>query len=242
MSVQNRTILVVEDDEDLAVGLRFALEQDGHSVIVAPTLERAAAILSESRIDLVLLDVALPDGDGTELCRRIRSGALAGRTSSTPASVPVIFLTARDDETDVVRGLELGGDDYVAKPFRLRELLSRIKVRLRTSTAAPEGGPVVFRAGDLAINTATASVTKGENLLQLTALEYRLLLTLAQHSGQVLTRSQLVDRALGADGGVADDNTISVYIRRLREKIEDDPSSPDFIVTVRGVGYRFEEP
>jgi DNA-binding response OmpR family regulator len=238
------TILVVEDDADLVAGLQFALGQDGYTTVTASTVSVASSVLAESWIDLVILDVTLPDGNGTDLCRQIRDGEFSLSPTSTPASVPVMFLTARDDEIDVVRGLEIGGDDYVAKPFRLRELLSRVKARLRhaptTAGGIQDDSRFVLTCGDLKIDSGRAEVTRANTIVQLTAGEYRLLLTLARHRGQVLTRSQLTDRALALDGGFTDDNTISVYIRRLREKIEVDPSAPRRIVTVRGVGYRFE--
>jgi DNA-binding response OmpR family regulator len=233
-----KTILVVEDDEDLRSGLTFALSQEGYEVGSADTIAGAERSVATRSFDLVILDVMLPDGSGFDFCKRVRNGEhrrdpAAGPTSS---DVPVIFLTARDDEIDVVQGLEIGGDDYVAKPFRLRELLSRVKARLRRE--APSAS--AERSG-VRIDPGRATVTRNGRAVALTASEYRLLLALFEHAGQVLSRDQLADRLMGTEDAAVDDNTVAVYIRRLREKLEDDPSNPRLIRTVRGLGYRFEE-
>jgi DNA-binding response OmpR family regulator len=223
------TILILEDEEDLRTGLTFALEQEGYGVATAATVAEASRLVGSRRFDLLILDVMLPDGSGFDFCKSVRAGGAA-----TQRDVPIVFLTAKDDEIDVVRGLETGGDDYVSKPFRLRELLSRVKARLRRTGRDVTGASLV-------VDPRSAVVLKRGRAVQLTASEYRLLLALFEHPGQVLSRDQLADRLLGLDDAAVDDNTVSVYIRRLREKLEDDPSHPCHIVTVRGLGYRYEE-
>lgn len=274
-------ILLVEDDEDLREGLSFALEHEGYSVSVATRIAEAETLLARRSMDLIILDVMLPDGSGFDLCRRLRDGlpsdgaetptagappGAAGTSGRAPdgsagaaarnagaaapnAGAPVIFLTARDDEIDVVRGLDLGGDDYVTKPFRLRELLSRVQARLRRAGEAPPDADEPRRSEDggdsgtapLSIDRGRAEVRRHGRAVPLTATEYRLLLALAENPGQTLTRDRLMDRIMGIEDAAVDDNTLSVYIRRLREKLEEDPASPAWIVTVRGLGYRYED-
>ena len=175
-----------------------------------------------------MLDLSLPDGDGFSICRAARE---------KQRDMPVIFLTARDDEGSVVMGLDMGADDYITKPFRIRELISRIRSVLRR-TAKTAGGTGIYEYGDVRVNTAAASVTKGGRDVFLTALEYRLLLTLINHEGQVLSRTQLLEGIWDVSGDFVNDNTLTVYIKRLREKIEDDPQNPAIIKTVRGLGYK----
>ena len=183
--------------------------------------------LETQRFDLAVLDLSLPDGDGFSICRAARARV---------PDMPVIFLTARDDEGSVVMGLDMGADDYITKPFRIRELISRIRSVLRR-TAKTAGGTGIYEYGDVRVNTASASVTKGGRDVFLTALEYRLLLTLINHEGQVLSRTQLLEGIWDVSGDFVNDNTLTVYIKRLREKIEDDPQNPVIIKTVRGLGY-----
>lgn len=242
-------ILLVEDDEDLRGGLRFALTQEGYSVAAAATRHEAEAALATERFDLLILDVMLPDGSGFDVCEQIRAG---GARTGTAADVPIIFLTARDDEVDVVRGLDLGGDDYIGKPFRLREVLSRVKARLRRAgdtapnvhqtagSATASVGSRVAVTAPLSVDCGRAEVRRYGRVVSLTTTEYRLLLALVENPGQTLTRDRLVDRIMGMEDAAVDDNTLSVYIRRLREKLEEDPTHPRLIVTVRGLGYRYE--
>ena len=236
MEPESRSILLVEDDEDLRSGLSFALRQEGYDVEAAATLAAARTAWSAGSYDLIILDVMLPDGSGFDFGSEVRGSR---RRSDTP----ILFLTARDDEIDVIQGLEIGGDDYVTKPFRLRELLSRVKARLRRRPAASTHGghEPIGPSAELEVDPARAEVRKAGRPVPLTASEYRLFLALAQHRGQTLTRDQLADRLLGMEDSVVDDNTVSVYIRRLREKIEDDPAHPRYIHTVRGIGYRMED-
>lgn len=222
-------ILLAEDDRTIVMGLRFALEQEGYGVSAAGSAAQARGLLAAGDYDLALLDLSLPDGSGYDLCRLIR-----GRYPSTH----VIFLTACDEETSVVMGLEMGADDYIAKPFRLRELLSRIRTALRRGGGTESGE---LRLGNLTIFVRQARVIKDGTELFLSALEYRLLLTFAQNPGRVLSRSRLLEGIWDAAGDFVNDNTLTVYIKRLREKIEDNPQQPRLIQTVRGLGYRAGE-
>ncbi len=187
----------------------------------------AKEVLQRKDFDLVILDVSLPDGNGFELCKLIRE----------KGDTPVIFLTACDEEVNVVMGLDLGADDYITKPFRVRELISRIKSVLRRYNKHPQQkSKIVIR--DIKINTAEAKVYKNDVALTLTALEYNLLLTLAGNRGQVLSRNQILEGIWDVAGDFVNDNTLTVYIKRLREKIEDDPGNPKIIQTIRGLGYK----
>jgi DNA-binding response OmpR family regulator len=223
-----KTILIVEDDKTIVMGLEYSLQQEGYDVICCYNAKEANEAVREQAFDLALLDLSLPDGSGYDICRLIRSGS----------ETPVVFLTARDEEVNVVMGLDMGADDYVTKPFRVRELMSRIRGVLRRAEKTDECGRDELRMGRLVINTRQARVTKDGEELLLTALEYRLLLTFAAHPGQVLTRTQLLEGIWDIAGDFVSDNTLSVYVRRLREKIEDDPNTPALIHTVRGLGYR----
>jgi len=222
-----KNILLVEDDKSILLGLSYSLETEGFKVTPCSTVQCACSHLETESFDLVLLDLTLPDGSGYDVCRAAR------RVSETP----VIFLTACDDEINVVMGLDMGADDYITKPFRLRELLSRIKMVLRRTERSPEGGSMI-RIGSLLVNTALGKVYHKDVDVLLTALEYRLLLTLLNHEGQILSRNQLLEGIWDIGGEFVNDNTLTVYIKRLREKIEDDPAHPEIIVTVRGMGYR----
>ncbi len=226
-----KTILLVEDEKTISMGLDYSLRQEGYDVILCASAAQARDAIGSKHFDLALLDLNLPDGSGYDLCRLIRA---AGDT-------PVVFLTAFDDEINVVMGLDMGADDYISKPFRVRELMSRLRTILRRAEKSLESADVL-QLGDVTINTKQARVTRnGDEVPQLTALEYRLLLTLAAHSGQVLSRSQLLEGIWDIAGEFVNDNTLSVYIKRLREKLGDDPQSPRLIQTVRGLGYRAGE-
>lgn len=222
-------ILLVEDDRAIVMGLTYSLEQEGYQVTVKEDCPSALKVLEEQTFDLCLLDLTLPGGSGYDVCRRVKE---LGDT-------PVIFLTAMDDEVNVVMGLDMGADDYITKPFRVRELLSRIRSVLRR---AHRGGENLHQLtiGSLTVNTQEARVWKRGEEVFLTALEYRLLLTFLNHPGQVLTRSQLLEGIWDVAGDFVNDNTLTVYIKRLREKLEDNPQAPQIIKTVRGVGYKLE--
>ena len=219
---------MAEDDKTIVEGLSYALGQEGFETCAAYTAAQAIEFLREKAFDLALLDLSLPDGSGYDICRFIKRQSLTTR---------VIFLTACDEETSVVMGLDMGADDYVTKPFRIRELLSRIRTALRHGGAAGDE----LRLGKIVIHTKQAKATKNGAEIPLTALEYRLLLTFAQNTGQVLTREQLLEGIWDVAGNFVNDNTLTVYIKRLRDKIEDDPQQPRLIQTVRGLGYRAGE-
>ncbi|WP_195267350.1 response regulator transcription factor [Eubacterium sp. 1001713B170207_170306_E7] len=221
-----RRILIVEDERDIVKHLRVLLEEEGFSVTGAATRAEAQDALERQPFDLILLDLMLPDGSGYALCTEIR------RREDTP----LIFLTAMDDEASIVTGFDLGADDYITKPFKPMELVSRVKNSLRRSGRAQS----VFQLGGLSVDTAGAAVRRDGQEVVLSALEYRLLLTLLNHRGEVLSRSRLLQEIWDASGDFVNDNTLTVYIKRLREKIEADPADPQIIKTVRGLGYKVE--
>lgn len=221
---------MLEDDAALADGLQYALGKQGYEITVVRSVAEAKKCL-EKEFDLLLLDVSLPDGTGFEVCEHVRGG---GRLT------PVIFLTAADDEVSVVRGLDGGGDDYVTKPFRLGELCSRIHALLRRANAAKEERDML-RSGNLLIDLQRGRAFVGDRALELTGAEYRLLTLLVRNAGIVVTRNRILESLWDEGGNFVDDNTVSVYIRRLREKIEEEPSRPKRLLTARGFGYRWAE-
>ncbi len=227
-------VLIIEDDDNLQEALRYRLEQDGYEVHSAMDGEQGLDLAREAQPDLIVLDIMMPVLDGFEVCRILRQ----------ETAVPIIILTAKGEEVDRVVGLELGADDYVVKPFHTRELLARIRAVRRRSrpgdNALPIGEAVdVLNAGDLQLNLTRHSATLGECALALKPKEFSLLALLMSGRNRVFTRDQILERIWGFDW-VGDNRTVDVHVRRLREKIEADPSEPTRIVTVRGVGYRFE--
>lgn len=220
-------ILFVEDDRIIASGLCYSLMQEGYSVTHCLNAESAKTVINENRFDMAILDLSLPDGSGYDICKIIK----------TKEDIPVIFLTAIDDEVNVVMGLDMGGDDYITKPFRIREFLSRIKSVLRRY-GKTELSKTQIQFSGIKIDTAKAKVYKGEQEIILTALEYRLLLIFANNEGQVFSRKQLLEGLWDFAGDFVNDNTLTVYIKRLREKIEDNSQTPTIIKTVRGLGYK----
>ncbi|CAM4442946.1 response regulator transcription factor [Paenibacillus tarimensis] len=220
-------ILIVEDDKTIAMGIEYSLQQEGFETRVCHNVKNAKDLMGREQFDLYLLDVSLPDGNGFEICQRVRADS----------ETPVIFLTAHDDEVNVVMGLDMGADDYVTKPFRVRELVSRIKSVLRRYRSQT-GRKAEIQLGSVTVHTSEARVFKNGAEITLTALEYKLLLTFASHEEQVLSRSQILEAIWDVAGDFVNDNTLTVYIKRLREKIEDDPQNPQIIQTVRGLGYR----
>ena len=220
-------ILFVEDDATIAMGVEYSLKQDGFQVSLAYRLEEARDLLKRSTFDLVLLDLGLPDGSGYELCKEIRA------TGDTP----IIILSARDEETSIVLGLDIGADDYLTKPFRLREMISRMKAVLRRRGSVEASDRTII-CGNVTVVANQAKVHKNGHEVLLTALEYRLLLALFANPGRVLTRAQILAQIWDVDEDFVNDNTLTVYIKRLREKLEDDPQNPTLIQTVRGLGYK----
>lgn len=220
-------ILVVEDDLSIAMGIEYSLGQEGYEVKVCGNVAEGKAYIENEVVDLCLLDLTLPDGSGYELCKVAKENR----------DIPVIFLTACDDEVNVVMGLDMGADDYVTKPFRIRELISRIKSVLRRHNKT-DSTKAIFNYNNIRINTLEAKVYKNNKEVQLTALEYRLLLTFITHEGQALSRNQLLEGIWDIAGDFVNDNTLTVYIKRLRDKLEDDPGNPTFITTIRGIGYK----
>lgn len=234
--MKKQRILLVEDDRTIAMGLEYSLGQADFETVVCHNAQSARETIASSlkEIDCCLLDLALPDGSGYDLCRLIKM----------QRDLPVIFLTAQDDEVNVVMGLDMGADDYITKPFRIRELISRIKSVLRRydKQAIGESASVSqITFGPLSINLSEAAVMKAGREIALTAVEYRLLLVFANHRGQILSRTQLLDQIWDMGGAFINDNTLTVYIKRLREKLEDNPSDPKLIQTVRGLGYKAGE-
>lgn len=222
------TILLLEDDTDLIDGLTYSLSREGYIVDVAQTVKTAYACLETREYSLLLLDVTLPDGNGVDVCRFVRE-----RGSRTP----IIFLTAMDEEVHVIRGLDSGADDYITKPFKLGELCSRIRALLRRSGFCEERGMKLLSSGTLSIDLLGGRAVFNNQPLELTSAEYRLLCLLVRNAGQTVLRSTILDLLWDGNGNFVDDNTLSVYIRRLREKMEDDPSNPRHLLTVRGFGY-----
>ncbi len=221
-------LLLIEDDLSLVRGLSFAMEKQGYDTTVARNCAEADAALAEGPYDLVVLDVSLPDGSGFDLCRKIRGAS----------NVPILFLTAADEETDMIMGLDIGGDDYMTKPFKLAVLMSRIHALLRRSSGFLETDGKLS-SGGIVLNRLEGTACKNGKRLELTAGEYRLLCLFMEHPNIVLSPEQILGRLWDCDENYVDSNTLTVYIRRLRMKIEDVPGEPKRIVTVRRMGYKW---
>lgn len=221
-------IFVLEDDSAIGMGLSYSLENEGYTVTLAKTVSDALNIIEKETFSLYILDLTLPDGSGYVVCKKIKE----------KGDLPVIFLTAYDDEVNVVMGFELGADDYISKPFRLKELLVRIKSVLRRYNKDSADG--IIKIKELTINTNEAKVYKNGTEIILTAMEYRLLLILLNNRGTVLSRAKLLENIWDIDSAFVEDNTLTVYIKRLRDKIEEDIANPVYIKTVRGLGYVIE--
>ncbi len=228
------TILIVEDEYAVARGIEYALTQEGYEVGVARTGEEGLTEALERAPDLVILDVRLPGIDGFEVLRRLRGSG---------AKMPVLFLTARDEEVDRVIGLEIGADDYLTKPFGLRELMSRIRALLRRAYGdlSDAAGGRVIRHKDLVIDLERRRVSRGANKVPLTATEFEILRHLAARPGRVFSRRELLELIRDYEALDQDEKTINVHVSHLREKLEDNPADPSFILTVRGAGYAFAE-
>ena len=225
-------LFLLEDDRSLIDGLKYSLEKNGFRLTVARTVGEAMERLERTEdYDLLLLDVSLPDGTGFDVCRQVRA---------QDADIPIIFLTAADEETNVIRGLDGGGDDYITKPFRIRELLARMKAILRRTSGAEKEAPQLVTVGKNQVNLRIGKVYCGNEEVLLTAMEYRLLLIFLNHRGQVLSRGQILDQIWDGAGEFVNDNTLTVYVGRLRKKLGDTEKEP-LIETVRGAGYRLRQ-
>lgn len=229
MAEPKKRILIVEDDESITLGLRMNLEAEGYDVVVATDGETGLAVARSPEVSLVILDIMLPKVNGLEILRHLRGEG---------CKTPIVLLSARGAELDKVMGLELGAEDYITKPFSLAELLARVKAQLRRDAIARPGNRVVV-AGSLTINIETREVTRGGEPVPLTATEFDLLLCLIEEAGRVLTREQILRRVWGP-GHHGTPRTIDNFMLQLRAKLEDDPSEPAHLLTVRGVGYRFQ--
>ena len=225
-----KNILMVEDDSTIAFAVKYAVEQEGFNLDIAENLENARKIVNSKEYDLILLDVMLPDGNGYEFLKQLREH---------DEDTPVIFLTACDEEVNIVMGLDIGGDDYITKPFRVRELISRINAILRRKGKSQDSNKKILKFKNISIHTLEARVFKNNEEIFLTSAEYKLLLILIQNKNMVLSRSQILEKLWDVTYDFINYNTLSVYIKRLREKIEDDSSKPQYILTVRGLGYKW---
>jgi DNA-binding response OmpR family regulator len=232
MNSRTTRILLVDDEQPVQKLLTFPLEKDGYEVVPAMDGQQALSAFDSQEFDLVVLDIMLPKVDGLEVCRQLRA----------KSSVPIIMLTAKAEEIDKVLGLELGADDYITKPFSMREFRSRVRAALRRAEmgAARDGDEQPLERGDLRIDFAKRAVSLRGEPVQLTYVEFEILAVLAGHPGRVYTRDMLLDRIWG-DSEYRDQRTIDVHIRHLREKLERDAKSPEYLLTVRGVGYRFKD-
>jgi two-component system, OmpR family, response regulator len=232
VTANSATILLVDDEESVQKLLTYPLERDGYRVLQARDGVEALERFEREPVDLVVLDLMLPKVDGLEVCKRLRA----------ESAVPIIMLTARDDELDKVLGLELGADDYITKPFSIREFRSRVRALLRRAAAPrlPGREAETIEAGGLRIDSSRRAVEVDGQAVQLTYVEFELLRTLASNPGHVFTRTRLLE-SLWGDSAYREPRTIDVHVRHLREKLERRPEQPEFIHTVRGVGYRFRE-
>lgn len=221
-------VLLVEDDTTLSMGIQYSLEKEGYTVDIGRDFAMGRDMVNNNEYDLIILDVGLPDGNGFDLCRYIRKDQMT----------PIIFLTAQDEEVNVVMGLDIGGDDYITKPFRINELISRIKAVLRRYGNISRTDILISK--DIKVCLLESKVYIKDELVFLTPSEYKLLNILMNHPHQVLPRTKILESLWDVDGDFVDDNSLSVYIRRLREKIEEDSSKPIYVKTVRGIGYTWD--
>lgn len=230
MNDHNAIILIIEDDDAIARSLREGLERDGYSVLRAASGQDGIHYAQARSPQLIILDIRLPDGSGFDFCRQMRQLGLRQ---------PILILTVQGDEIDKVLGLEMGADDYLTKPYSLRELLARVRAMLRRAYGELSSSEAsTLFAGDLVIDIGRAQVWRGSQLIDLTPTELRLLVFLARHPGQAFTRAQLLGNVWGYDATTEDERVVNVHIRRLREKVELDPAAPTLILTVPGIGYR----
>ncbi len=226
-------ILLLEDDISLVDGLKYSLKKNGFETEIVRTVSEALnSIENIGKYDLLILDITLPDGTGFDVCEAVRRQG---------QQVPIIFLTASDEEVNIIRGLDSGGDDYITKPFRLGELCSRIRALLRRAGVSNADNTTVIECGDITIDLlGSRALLNGKNL-ELTSAEYRLLCLLVRNVNRIVTREIILRELWDEAGNFVDNNTLSVYVRRLREKVEADPSHPRHLITVRGFGYQWKE-
>ena len=234
-------LLMIEDDLSLISGLSFALQKQGYELEVARTKAEAETLWEEGKYHLIILDVSLPDGTGFDICQKIRQSS----------KVPILFLTAADEETDIIMGLDIGGDDYITKPFKLAVLMSRINALLRRSNdfgqiddrgQMRKAGEVAteLSSGGIRMELLNGTVFKNDKPVELTASEYKLLRLFMENPDRVLSQEQILSRLWDCSENFVDNNTLTVYIRRLRTKIEDDPGKPERVLTIRGMGYKWK--
>lgn len=224
-------ILLVEDDEALGLAIEFSLRNEDYEVIRATSVKEAKCQFNDNIFDLAILDINLPDGNGYDLCLHFKK-----QNNATA----IIFLTALDEEANVVMGLDIGGDDYITKPFRVRELMSRVKVQLRKQARLEEVSMILI-SENIKVDMNQVKVYKNQGIVPLTTLEYKLLLTFMKNAHKILERDEILLKITEEDDVFFGENTLSVYIMRLREKIEDDPKNPQFIITKRGLGYHWDK-
>ena len=230
--MKNR-ILLLEDDVSLIDGLQYSLKKNDFDVDFVRSVQEILTYLPEiEKYDMLILDVTLPDGTGFEICEKVRKNG---------SQIPIIFLTASDEEVSIIRGLDCGGDDYITKPFKLGELCSRIRALLRRAGLSNQGTGTVMECGDIKIDLLGSRVLLKGKTLELTAAEYRLICLLVKNANRIITRDIILDELWDSTGDYVDNNTLSVYVRRLREKVETDPSHPEHLLTVRGFGYQWKE-
>ena len=221
-------ILLLEDDLSLNNGLSFVFKKQGFELSIARTLKEAEGMWKDGKYDLLILDVSLPDGCGFEFCKKVR----------LTSKVPIIFLTASDEETSIIMGLDIGGDDYITKPFKLGVFVSRINALLRRANSF-QAMDTELQSNGIKVLLLQGQVFKNGVLLDLTAVEYKLLCLFMRNPNMVLTKEQILDKLWDCDGNYIDSSTLTVYMRRLRMKIEDNPSEPQMLLTVRGMGYKW---
>lgn len=219
-------ILIVEDNDTIVEGLKFSLEHKNFKVSVSKTIKEAKIEILNNLYNLVILDILLPDGDGIDLCKYIKENF----------EIPIIFLTAKDAESDIIKGLNVGADDYIVKPFRIGELIARINNALRKY----KNDTFIIKLQNVIVDTEKMCITKNNKEISLTTLEWRIFNTLLNSRGKIVTRDKLLNLACDTRGNFINDNSLTVYIKRIREKIEDDVNNPKIIKTIKGIGYKIE--
>lgn len=229
METKSINILIVEDDISLIDGLEYSLTKAGFNLHIAQTVLEALDSLSKNKFDLLILDITLPDGTGYDICKSVRRNS----------TVPIIFLTALDEEINIVKGLDIGGDDYITKPFKLNELISRIQALIRRSNIF-QAKPTTIESNNILVDLLENRVFKDGQEIEVTSVEYRLLCYFMENKNRILTRQQILNYLWDNNGDYIDDNTLSVYIRRLRMKVEKNPSNPKILLTVRRMGYKWK--